>query len=123
MGRGIAVEFRRRWPAMYDAYRLECKEGRLRPGGVFVWEAPGKTIFNLGTQPLPGPTARTEYIGAAVREAARLASAKSIAVIGMPRIGAGLGGLSWTAVQQQLESIASETEVLFAVYQRPTSNA
>jgi len=40
---------------MYDAYRLECKVGRIRPGGVFVSEAPGKTIFNLGTQPPPGP--------------------------------------------------------------------
>ena len=36
MGAGIAVEFRRRWPALYDAYRVECRSGRRQPGGIFV---------------------------------------------------------------------------------------
>jgi O-acetyl-ADP-ribose deacetylase (regulator of RNase III) len=36
MGAGIAVEFRRRWPAMYDAYREPCRSGALQPGGIFV---------------------------------------------------------------------------------------
>ncbi len=49
MGAGIAVEFRRRWPAMYDAYRAACRTGRLRPGGIFVWEAPDRLIVNLAT--------------------------------------------------------------------------
>jgi len=123
MGRGIAVEFRTRWPEMYDAYRVECNEGRFRPGRVFVWEAPGKTIFNLGTQPVPGPSARPEYIEAAVREAVRAAETKAISVIGLPRIGAGLGGLSWDTVRHVLESVANKTHVLLAVYELPRSRA
>ncbi len=31
MGTGIAVDFRRRWLAMYDAYREACRSGRLQP--------------------------------------------------------------------------------------------
>ena len=50
MGAGIAVEFRRRWPAMYDAYREECRSGRLQPGGIFVYQAPDRLIVNLATQ-------------------------------------------------------------------------
>jgi len=119
MGAGIAVEFRRRWPAMYEAYRLECREGRFKPGGVFMWDADGMTIFNLATQPYPGPSAQLEYIRTAVEEAVRVAQAKSIRAIGMPRIGAGLGGLEWEAVRGLLTSIAHESDVLLAVYELP----
>jgi O-acetyl-ADP-ribose deacetylase (regulator of RNase III) len=123
MGRGIAVEFRRRWPAMYQAYRRECNEGRFRPGDVFVWEADERTIFNLGTQPVPGPSARLSYIEAALRQAVRIAESKAIPVIGMPRIGAGYGGLQWTDVRLVLESIGAESRVLLLVYKLPASGA
>jgi len=48
MGVGIALEFHRRWPAMYAAYRDECRSGRLQPRGIFVYQAPGHLIVNLG---------------------------------------------------------------------------
>ena len=121
MGRGIAVEFRRRWPAMYDAYRKECKDGRFRPGDVFVWAAADQTIFNLATQPLPRPPARLEYVEASLRKAVRIAEERRIPLIGMPRIGAGYGGLEWPDVKAIIESIAVETPVVLAVYERPGS--
>ena len=122
MGRGIAVEFRRRWPAMYDAYRKECNEGRFRPGDVFAWSAGDKTIFNLATQPVPRPSARLEYIDLSLRKAVRIAESRSIAVIGMPRIGAGYGGLEWPNVRDIIEAIATDTSVVMAVYERPQSS-
>jgi O-acetyl-ADP-ribose deacetylase (regulator of RNase III) len=123
MGRGIAVEFRQRWPAMYQAYRRECKEGRFRPGSVFVWEADEKTIFNLGTQPVPRPSAKLDYIEAALREAVRIAESKDIPVIGMPRVGAGYGGLQWADIRPVVESIAAESGVLLLVYELQASGA
>jgi O-acetyl-ADP-ribose deacetylase (regulator of RNase III) len=117
MGRGIAVEFRKRWPAMYEAYRAECKAGRFRPGNVFVWDAPARTIFNLATQPSPGPSARLEFIDSSLNEAIRIAESRSISLIGMPRIGAGYGGLDWTAVKRILEAVGAKTEVVLAVYE------
>jgi O-acetyl-ADP-ribose deacetylase (regulator of RNase III) len=50
MGAGIAVEFRRRWPTMYQAYREECRSGRLQPGGLFVYQAADRLITILATQ-------------------------------------------------------------------------
>jgi O-acetyl-ADP-ribose deacetylase (regulator of RNase III) len=106
---------------MYQAYRRECKEGRFPPGTVFVWEADEKTIFNLGTQPVPRPSARLEYVEAAVREAVRIAESKAIPAIGMPRIGSGYGGLHWTDVRPVLESIGAESGVQLVVYELPAS--
>lgn len=121
MGRGIAVEFRRRWPDMYDAYRIECREGRFQPGEVFVWNTANKTIFNLATQPVPRPSARLEYIEASLKKAVGFSESRGITTIGMPRIGAGYGGLDWGEVRQIVEAIAGKTTVTLAVFERPPS--
>ena len=76
MSAGIAVEFRRRWPAMYDAYRAECRSGRLQPGGIFVWQADDRLIVNLATQHGMGRgAARLEWVRQAARATARLSVA------------------------------------------------
>ncbi len=86
MGAGIAVEFRRRWPAMYDAYRSECRSGRLQPGGIFVYQAADRLIVNLATQRGVGRgAARLKWVRQATRAAAQL----SVAGLALPRIGAG----------------------------------
>jgi len=92
MGAGIAVEFRRRWPTMYDAYAEACQWGCLRPGGIFVYQAPNRLIVNMATQQGVGRgSARLEW----VREAARQVSQLGLETLALPRIGAGLGGLRW----------------------------
>ena len=63
MGAGIAVEVRRRWPAMYTAYREECQSARLQPGGIFVWQAPDRLIVNLATQRRVGRGAAPAGVG------------------------------------------------------------
>jgi O-acetyl-ADP-ribose deacetylase (regulator of RNase III) len=104
---------------MYTAYRRECREGRFKPGSVFVWDALEATIFNLATQPIPGPFARLRYLEASLRKAVRIAEARLIPVIGMPRIGAGNGGLDWVEIRRSLELIANDTAVVLAVYELP----
>lgn len=104
---------------MYDAYRAECTAGRFRPGTVLVWDDPPRTIFNLATQPFPGPSARLEFIHDSLNEAVRIAESRSISLIGMPRIGAGYGGLGWTEVKRILDAVGAETEVVLAVYAGP----
>jgi O-acetyl-ADP-ribose deacetylase (regulator of RNase III) len=98
MGAGIAVVFRKRYPAMYREYRRRCAAGEFRPGDVFVWEAPDVVVYNLATQPVPGPTARLDAIEASVRAALADAEVRELPRLGIPRIGAGLGGLDWDDV-------------------------
>jgi O-acetyl-ADP-ribose deacetylase (regulator of RNase III) len=50
MGKGIAVEFRSRFPKMYAEYKQRCADGAFTPGEVFTWTEQGLTVFNLGTQ-------------------------------------------------------------------------
>ena len=37
MGKGIALQFKRAYPAMYEAYRKAAKAGDVRLGQMHVW--------------------------------------------------------------------------------------
>jgi O-acetyl-ADP-ribose deacetylase (regulator of RNase III) len=38
MGRGIALQFSKKFPEMFEAYRRSCKAGELQAGRVQVFE-------------------------------------------------------------------------------------
>ncbi len=117
MGKGIAVEFRARFPAMYRAYRARCAAGDFEPGDVFAWRDSGRMIFNLATQASWRTGATLEAVAASVRTMTELAAAGGIARVGMPRIGAGLGGLPWVEVRALLDRLGSETRVELRVFE------
>lgn len=111
MGKGIALEFRRRWPAMFEEYKRRCCTGEFKLGDVFMWQAGDQTIFNLGTQRSWRTKAELWAIDASVRQMTELAEECGIFAVGLPRIGAGLGGLKWQEVEAVLEKIAAQSNV------------
>ncbi|MDJ0944585.1 MAG: macro domain-containing protein [Kiloniellales bacterium] len=115
MGKGIAVAFRERWPEMYAAYKERCRDGRFGLGDVFLWEEDGVCVFNLGTQKSWRSRAELPAIRRAVAETLRLAEARGLAEVALPRIGAGLGGLDWDEVRSLLEELTAESPVRLLV--------
>ena len=120
MGAGIALEFKRRYPDMYRAYRERCLSGDFNLGDVFVWVAPDRVIYNLATQPVPKPSATLEAIELSVQRALDDAQQRGVRRIGIPRIGAGLGGLSWSKVESTLANVAEDHSVELIVVSLPT---
>jgi len=117
MGKGIAVQFRQRFPKMYDAYKQRCADGRFKLGDVFAWPEDGLTVFNLGTQKTWRTKADLGAIETAVRSMVRLAEQAGIAKVGLPRIGAGLGGVAWPAVRALLSEVGNATTVELVVFE------
>src|SRR6056297_3502204 len=54
MGAGIALEFRRRFPEMFQEYRRRCYKSRLQPGDLFLWKQSQPWILNMATQATTG---------------------------------------------------------------------
>ena len=54
MGKGIALQFRRKWPANYKAYEEACKRNEVVPCKMFVFDNGGlvepKYIINFPTK-------------------------------------------------------------------------
>ena len=129
MGKGIALLFKERYPEMYQEYRNLCFTNRFIPGDLFVYKIPEgyhmgntqsniKYIFNLGTQPKPGPYAKVSYIRESLLKGILYAREHNLSSIALPQIGCGLGGLNWNReVKPLLEELsASHPDITLIVY-------
>jgi O-acetyl-ADP-ribose deacetylase (regulator of RNase III) len=117
MGAGIAKEFRRMFPEMYNHYKAYCKAGSLEPGSYFVWYQPGKggepnfgpheyIVFNLATQKGLGAQAQTNWIYSSLLGAMLHLHHLGKNHLSIPRIGCGIGGLDWREVKPVIERVA-----------------
>lgn len=121
MGAGIALEFKRRYPAMFQEYRRRCRAGRFGLGEIFVWDhEPGLIIYNLATQPIPRPSATLEAIDISIRAAIADAERRGVERLGVPRIGAGLGGLVWSDVADVLRRAGDDSALELVAVSLPT---
>lgn len=123
MGKGIAVEFRRRFPDMYAEYKCRCADGRFGLGDVFVWDARDVTVFNLGTQQSWRSRADLPAIDRALRKMVQTCEERAIKTVGLPRIGAGLGGLPWADVRALVASVGATTTVELMVFEEVAPGA
>lgn len=118
MGAGIAVEFKRRFPRMFDEYRQRCADGRFGLGDVFVWSEGDLTVYNLGTQEHWRKKAQLAALAKAVGRMVTLAEKGGIDRVALPQIGAGLGGLDWPRVRAVLKDAGDASRVELVVFER-----
>lgn len=118
MNAGIAREFRKRYPAMFDEYRDYCNTGLFKPSEVHFYRNPeGRPhIINIATQLNIGDSARLEYAEGGFGNIRENYKRWKINSLGMPRIGCGLGGLDWNDVRGLVENVFGtlDLEVLIA---------
>lgn len=109
MGAGIAVLFKRTWPAMFEEYRHACMSSKLTPGGLLPYrDGRGRVIYNLASQDRPGPHASLDLVRQSVADMIQHATAHGITRIALPRIGCGIGGLDWPDVKAILCSAETD---------------
>lgn len=111
MGKGVALEFKRRWPDNYLAYKRVCAENELSPGKLFIHQTrdlfsndPLRYIINFPTKSHWRSKSKIEYIDLGLDALLRELDLLDIRSIAMPPLGCGNGGLSWSAVKSLIES-------------------
>ena len=97
-GAGLALAFKKRYPANSAAYRAECKYGRLMVGKVFVFDNGVDTkgpryIINVPTKEDWRNPSKLEYVTKGLRALHTALRDRHISTVGIPMLGAGLGGL------------------------------
>lgn len=103
MGKGIAYQFRRAFPAMYEDYQQRCKRGDIRPGSVTIFREKGRLIVNFPTKRHWRGQSRLEDIEAGLQALRELIEKEGIQHIALPPLGCGNGGLSWNDVRPAIE--------------------
>ena len=107
MGRGIALQFKKRFPDNYKAYAEACKRGEVKPGRMFVYELGHMTypryIVNFPTKRHWRGKSRLEDIEAGLGALAVEVQTRKIRSIAIPPLGTNLGGLRWEDVRPRIE--------------------
>jgi O-acetyl-ADP-ribose deacetylase (regulator of RNase III) len=103
MGRGIALQFRDKWPENCRAYEVACKANQLRPGRMYVFDSGAlsrpRFIVNFPTKGHWRSKSRIEYIRDGLADLVALIRRRGIRSIAVPALGCGNGGLAWADVE------------------------
>lgn len=104
MGKGLALEFKKRFPDAYESYNLACRRGDLVPGRLHNYRLPdGRHIIHFPTKTDWRSPSRIEYIKAGLPALVDLVRKSAIKSIAIPALGCGLGGLAWDVVKPMIE--------------------
>lgn len=99
MGKGIAYQFKLRFPGNNKDYIAACKSGRLRIGTIHVFQEDNKYIINFPTKNKWRENSKIEYIHTGMIELKKILPELNIKSIAIPPLGCGNGGLHWTDVK------------------------
>jgi O-acetyl-ADP-ribose deacetylase (regulator of RNase III) len=118
MGKGLALQFKKAFPANFKAYEAACRHGQVTPGRMLVHDSGMLTqpryIINFPTKRHWRDKSRIEDIGTGLIALIDAVNELGIRSIAVPPLGCGLGGLDWNDVQPRIEaafSTLSDVEV------------
>lgn len=100
MGRGLALEFKRRYPKMYAYYLRMCKRGLLRPGKLLLYKESTPWILNFPTKDHWKYPSNLKYIELGLSEFANTYKKHGISSIAFPELGTSSGKLDWEDVRR-----------------------
>lgn len=117
MGKGIALQFKRAFPEVFDAYAAACKAGEIRPGVVQAVALPeGRWVLNFPTKRHWRQPSRMEDIRAGLDDLVRVIRELHINSVAVPPLGCGNGGLPWPEVRALIMDRLHEVEADIRLY-------
>ena len=123
MGRGVALQFKRAFPANFKAYAERCKSHEMRPGEVFVFETANlgnpRYIINFPTKRHWRGKSRPEDIESGLKSLVGAIEERGIRSVALPPLASGLGGLDWTQEVRPMlaASLSGLTDVRVVVFE------
>jgi O-acetyl-ADP-ribose deacetylase (regulator of RNase III) len=121
MGKGIALEFKKRFPANYEFYRQACEQGQVQIGKMLVFPTQSlqpQYIINFPTKQHWRGRSKLEYIQRGLQDLVCVVQQQGIRSIALPPLGCGHGGLRWEQVKPLIEqAFASLPDVEVQVYE------
>jgi O-acetyl-ADP-ribose deacetylase (regulator of RNase III) len=103
MGKGIAAEFKRRYPEMYESYRQHCKDGSLSVGKLFLYRSANKWVLNFPTKEDWRRPSKLEWIESGLTKFVATYTDQGLTSVSFPMLGCGNGQLEWDAVRPVME--------------------
>ncbi len=124
MGKGIALDFKRRFPEMYDDYVKRCKAGQVKLGEPYLYRhllLPW--VLNFPTKQDWRSVSRLEDIVRGLKYLEKHYQEWGIESLAVPPLGCGSGGLEWRVVGPTLYRYLNRLDIpvyLYAPFDTPS---
>jgi O-acetyl-ADP-ribose deacetylase (regulator of RNase III) len=102
MGAGLALQFKRKYPAMFREYEQACRWGEVEIGHVMTYHNAGRWpnyVINFPTKRHWSQPSKLEWIDSGLVSLRDVIGGLRIRSIAIPPLGCGLGGLAWPDVR------------------------
>ncbi|WP_081878308.1 type II toxin-antitoxin system antitoxin DNA ADP-ribosyl glycohydrolase DarG [Nocardia brasiliensis] len=125
MGKGIALQFKRRFPSVFKEYEAACRRGDVQIGRMFVSSIEqldgARWVINFPTKRHWRSPSKLEYIESGLDDLKRVLIEYGINTVAIPPLGAGNGGLSWAEVEPLIRRKLSGMEGVRVLLFSPSS--
>ncbi|MGS6395924.1 macro domain-containing protein [Pseudomonas aeruginosa] len=123
MGKGVALEFKKRWPRMMQDYAERCKEKRVKPGEPYLYsDIFGTSIVNFPTKDHWRSASRLSDIEKGLSIFIESYKIWNVTSVAFPPLGCGNGGLEWEIVGPIMYKMLSKLDIpveIFAPFGTP----
>ncbi len=116
MGKGLALFFKQRYPAMFTTYQQECRTGKLRIGRPTLYRASTHWILNFPTKDDWRLPSKLEYLEKGLEYVVANYKEEGIKSIAFPKLGAQNGKLSWDDVGPLMAKYLSQLDIDVNIY-------
>lgn len=117
MGKGIALDFKKMYPEMYDEYVELCDKHELKPGHPYYYtDYMGASIINFPTKDHWRSPSKLSYIRDGLDWFRDNYANLNITSVAFPPLGCGNGGLSWDTVGPLMYEKLSDLPIDVEVY-------
>jgi O-acetyl-ADP-ribose deacetylase (regulator of RNase III) len=117
MGKGVALAFKKRYPAMFVDYRAACEQGLVRPGTLHIWRCEADWIINFPTKVDWRYPSEYAYIDRGLLALRNYLQKQGAVSVALPPLGCGNGGLEWSQVSKFIEHHLRGLEATIYVYE------
>ena len=117
MGKGLAFEFKNRYPRHFTDYRKMCQEHKIAPGVPAVTRADCRSILLFPTKDHWRNPSELQFIEEGLKFIAEHYEEMGIYSLALPKLGAGLGGLKWADVKALIIKYLGNLPINIEVYE------
>jgi len=116
MGKGLALQFKKKFPDMFKDYKIKCGNDEVNLGIPYLWN---DKVLNFPTKGHWKMQSNIKDIDAGLKYLVENYKHMNIKTIAIPPLGCGLGGLLWKDVEELLIKYFKDVEDLTVIiYQR-----
>ena len=116
MGKGLAYQFKLRYPEMNNEYIRKCKAHELTPGTLHCYKTDDKLIINFPTKDKWREKSKISFITSGLDALIKAINDYHIDSIAVPPLGSGNGGLNWSEVREiiieKLSAVSEHTDII-----------